>query len=370
MMNRILKRPMFRMGGRSDDGIMSVRSGYANGGPSLDAIIAGKKLQKPGTTIITDDYIRDKYNKYLDTLYTGDIPDIDIAYGMQVVPPVSPKDAGILEFSKTQPEKSFELFKQESGLGDKQKEQKQIAKDAGLDLFPEIKIGEPSNVPGTPIVPNPQKKVETTGGETSERQSDTEVVKDYIDMFKTALGSEDDNTRRQKYLALAQFGANLLGQPGGDLTGAVGRAASPAISTFGKALSDQRAAEREIAALGAQAALKKMDPGSIGKAIEDIMAANPELTRKEALDIAVRSGGATSARLSEERRQAVTGVLSSEGLDDAAANRASGKIIASEIPDYKFSLLPAEPKEGEYYYDKKGKIYQGQKDGEVREILN
>ena len=25
MMNRILKRPMFRMGGRSDDGIMSVR---------------------------------------------------------------------------------------------------------------------------------------------------------------------------------------------------------------------------------------------------------------------------------------------------------------------------------------------------------
>ena len=33
MMNRILKRPMFRMGGRSDDGIMSVRSGYENGGP-------------------------------------------------------------------------------------------------------------------------------------------------------------------------------------------------------------------------------------------------------------------------------------------------------------------------------------------------
>ena len=31
MMNRILKRPMFRMGGRSDDGIMSVRRGYAEG---------------------------------------------------------------------------------------------------------------------------------------------------------------------------------------------------------------------------------------------------------------------------------------------------------------------------------------------------
>ena len=32
MMNRILKRPMFRMGGRSDDGIMSVRRGYQEGG--------------------------------------------------------------------------------------------------------------------------------------------------------------------------------------------------------------------------------------------------------------------------------------------------------------------------------------------------
>ena len=31
MMNRILKRPMFRMGGRSDDGIMSIRPGYQEG---------------------------------------------------------------------------------------------------------------------------------------------------------------------------------------------------------------------------------------------------------------------------------------------------------------------------------------------------
>ena len=188
-------------------------------------------------------------------------------------------------------------------------------------------------------------------------------------MFKTALGSEDDTARKQKFLALAQFGANLLGQPGGDLVGAVGRAASPAISTFGKALSDQRAAEREIAALGAQAALKRMDPGSIGKAIEDIMAANPKLTRKEALEIAVRSGSATTAGLQEERRQTLTNIFVNEGLSDSVANQVSGKILASGVDDYKFSLLPKEPKEGEYYYDKDGKLYQGQKGGEVRELI-
>ena len=32
MMNRILKRPMFGMGGRSDDGIMSSRPKYNEGG--------------------------------------------------------------------------------------------------------------------------------------------------------------------------------------------------------------------------------------------------------------------------------------------------------------------------------------------------
>ena len=360
---------MFRMGGRSDDGIMSVRPGYQNGGPSLEETIAGVKLEKPGTTLFTDDFIRGAFDKFKSQYFPGEEPSMeDIGGYGEITAPIDAKDAGIMKFLTEQPEKSFELFKKgELGGTDfeaKQKEQKKIAKDAGLNLFPDVKIADKDT--------STQIKLNTEGSKTGtgdKRQSDTEVVKDYIDMFKTALGSEDDNARKQKFLALAQFGANLLGQPGGDLTGAIGRAASPAISTFGKALSDQRAAEREVAALGAQAALKKMDPGSIGKAIDDIMAANPELTRKEALDIAVRSGGATSARLSEERRQAVTGVLENEGLSDAAANRASGKIMASGIEDYRFSLLPKEPKEGQYYYDKEGKLYQGQKDGEVRELI-
>tara|TARA_R100000995_G_scaffold19032_1_gene7902 strand:- start:4540 stop:5652 length:1113 start_codon:yes stop_codon:yes gene_type:complete len=368
-MNRILKRPMFRMGGRSDDGIMSVRPGYQNGGPSLEETIAGVKLEKPRTTLFTDDFIRGEFDKFKSQYFPGEEPSMeDIGGYGEITAPIDVKDEGIMKFLTEQPEKSFELFKKGKLGGTdfeaKQKEQKKIAKDAGLNLFPDVKIADKDT--------STQIKLNTEGSKTGtgdKRQSDTEVVKDYIDMFKTALGSEDDNARKQKFLALAQFGANLLGQPGGDLTGAIGRAASPAISTFGKALSDQRAAEREVAALGAQAALKKMDPGSIGKAIDDIMAANPELTRKEALDIAVRSGGATSARLSEERRQAVTGVLENEGLSDAAANRASGKIMASGIEDYRFSLLPKEPKEGQYYYDKEGKLYQGQKDGEVRELI-
>jgi hypothetical protein len=46
MMNRILKRPMFRMGGRSDDGIMSMRPGFKTGS-SVPGSILGKSFTMP-----------------------------------------------------------------------------------------------------------------------------------------------------------------------------------------------------------------------------------------------------------------------------------------------------------------------------------
>ena len=46
MMNRIFKRPMFRMGGRSDDGIMSVRRGYQEGGDQVTKLVQNINLVK------------------------------------------------------------------------------------------------------------------------------------------------------------------------------------------------------------------------------------------------------------------------------------------------------------------------------------
>ena len=46
MMNRVLKRPMFRMGGRSDDGIMSMRPGFKTGA-SVPGSILGKGFTMP-----------------------------------------------------------------------------------------------------------------------------------------------------------------------------------------------------------------------------------------------------------------------------------------------------------------------------------
>ena len=46
MMNRIFKRPMFRMGGRSDDGIMSIRRGYQEG----DHLLQNQNINLVGNT--------------------------------------------------------------------------------------------------------------------------------------------------------------------------------------------------------------------------------------------------------------------------------------------------------------------------------
>ena len=67
-MNRILRRPMFRMGGTPNEGIMTglkePRLGYRTGkGPGLEDIIAGQKLQQD--TIISEPYIRGQFDDFI-----------------------------------------------------------------------------------------------------------------------------------------------------------------------------------------------------------------------------------------------------------------------------------------------------------------
>ena len=100
-----------------------------------------------------------------------------------------------MKFLTDQPdEKSIKIFKT-GELGGvnfevKQKEQKKIAKDAGKDIS-KVNVADKKHT----------DKNKRDGGEKDtggKRQSDTEVVKDYIDMFKTALGSDDDECKKTK----------------------------------------------------------------------------------------------------------------------------------------------------------------------------
>ena len=69
-MNRILRRPMFRMGGTPNEGIMTgltnPRMGYSTGsGPGLEDIIARKKTEQE--TLFTEPYIQSEYAKFLES---------------------------------------------------------------------------------------------------------------------------------------------------------------------------------------------------------------------------------------------------------------------------------------------------------------
>ena len=131
-------------------------------------------------------------------------------------------------------------------------------------------------------------------------------------------------------------------------------------------MAGDRDAKRQLKIAGLSAYLKSKDPGAIGKAVKDIMAANPDLTMKEALTIAVRSGQTGKETTKESRIQEYQSVLlGSKGApeDKRKARALAEKIENSGLGFSNFEPLPDEPVEGEYYYDKNGKIYKGEKDG-------
>ena len=187
-------------------------------------------------------------------------------------------------------------------------------------------------------------------------------------MFEAAAGSDPDESRRSKYLELAKFGANLLAQPGGDLIGAVGKAAAPSIGGLSKQMESDRDAKRQLRIAGVQAYLKNQDPGSIGKAVKDIMKSDRSLSMKEALTLAMQTGSATKGATKESRIQEYAEILlGSKGApeDKRIARALAERIENSGLGFSNFEPLPENPVKDEYYYDTEGKLYKGTEDGVV-----
>ena len=343
-MNRILRRPMFRMGGTPNEGIMTgltkpKRMGYAEGS-GLPGILMG-----PQET---------------------DFEQIDL------FDPIAEQRNKLLRIQQKSQEGKFLT-----------KEERDLAKYAGIKSFPEIQKAQKTDegyVPvdianldiGTnleivkPKTEKPKNEPKTTPTITADTRgsskSDKDTIKDYMEMFKTALAGDEDSSRRQKYLELAKFGANLLAQPGGSLTAAIGKAAAPSLEGLSRIKEKEKDVETKAKLLGVQAA---MDKGTIAQGVADLMKLG--YTREEAIRQIVEkgTGSATREATAQRARDSLTANIITEGIKDSVAGRISGKILASGIPDYKYSLLPDKPVEGEYYYNKDGDVGQYQiRDGQ------
>jgi hypothetical protein len=343
MMNRILKRPMFRMGGRSDDGIMSVRPGYAEG----DSVRADIEKEIYPSSLLG-----------LTNRVTGGINDLLYNYGVRPL-------GNIAQYiTKTNPDYIEPRNSKEEMID-------LVLKNRGLDTDGINLIGS-AEASETDQTDKPDITTTTTDTDTKTKElSDNDLktmYEDLLPLFKSELSADEDELKRQKYLELAKFGANVLAQPGGDLIGSIGRAAAPSIEGLTRVAETKRRSNAAAKAMALEAALKQADPGTIRKQVNDIMSLDPSLSKTEALAKVLSTGSATKEATAQGRIDDYsTDLLESDYVKDKKAAKAAAEAIEkSGLGIGKFNKLPESQDDlevGEYYIKKDGSVrrFDGEK---------
>ena len=342
---------MFRMGGRSDDGIMSLRPGYQEG----DQVKEPSYFDKSGLGILLKG-IGDEARKAGAGIYDLGAAPINLASRF---------------FLGENPGFSGAKF---FGLGEEEGVDPNISYFLGVptkaetsEMFGGMGTAEASETDADSDKETKKKTTVTAQDGATQKLSDNDLktmYEDLLPLFKSELSADDDELKRQKFLELAKFGANLLAQPGGDLVGAVGRSAAPSIEGLTRVAETRRRANEAAKTLALEAALKQADPGQIRKQVRDIMALDPSLTQKEALAKVLSTGSATKERTSEDR----IGTYA-EGLleDDIVGSKTAARVAAEAIEESGKGLgsFQKDPGEnytpGDYYIFKDGRIgkYKG-----------
>ena len=116
----------------------------------------------------------------------------------------------------------------------------------------------------TPIVPSKKEPLEVIPERGLE-----DIYSENKGIIEKILDTGDDNTKSQMYLKLAEFGSNLSAQPGGNLLGAVGKAAKDPIKGLGNILSDRRKEKLAINKLALQKTFEDIKPSEQVKAMKE-----------------------------------------------------------------------------------------------------
>ena len=275
MSNRVLKRPMFRRGGIANQGIMTGledRSGYENGGDVVeDSRNFFEKIV--GVPKNFDNMTREEADEFLfggglkgDTqrlMTTAN--DLVYNYGIRPVVNLASYVTGVGD-----------------GIGKIDTDQSMIDMYSGTVRDDEgniVSTNTKETADADPDADADSDEDDTegkegkggTGGTGDLSESDLKTVyADLLPMFKETLGVDDEDFKKDAYLQLARFGTNLMAQPGGSLTAAIGRAAEKPLEGVGEIIGAKRAAERRPKELALQAALRETEPGNISKAYRDL----------------------------------------------------------------------------------------------------
>jgi len=337
MMNRILKRPMFRMGGRSDDGIMSLRPGYQE----------GNQVTKPGFFTRIFDAINPPSGKVLERIQKRQKePSIgEVLFSPSDAPLEFRTQAEADKFLEANPDFINPIKILDTGALINQKTEQ-----------PKTETDTSTNITGT------TKPGQSGGTTVTEKASDEDTIKSYMKMFSDAFDDSPEDISRERFLQLAKFGANLLAQPGGDLTGAIGRAAAPSIEGLAASESARRAGDREVKLAAVKTAIQQMDDPTADKIktlariagvpeseVANLMIGDEADSKNERIEL-------TAKALEEE-------VGSRAALSIAQTLAEEGAVLAQASP-IEIDKKTKKPKEGVadgYYYDDKGTVYKVEK---------
>ena len=143
-------------------------------------------------------------------------------------------------------------------------------------------------IEGPPGGGNKEKLKVDDEGRTGDMETDLmKAYKEYAPIFEKELGVSADDTKKSLYMDLAKFGAGLMAQPGGDLVGAIGKAAEKPLEGAGETIKEQSTAKRQAKLLALQTAIKENEGGPLDKTLKSIAKAQGykgEDARKKAFE--------------------------------------------------------------------------------------
>ena len=343
-MSRILRRPMFRMGGTPNEGIMTglkkPRVGYQEGtGPDAVTGIATQLPQPPGFFTRIKDAIFPTTGTIVERMQkVQEAPSL----GERLFPANQP-----LEFRTEQQAKEFA--------------------EKNPNYPNPIKILQTGEILNTKTTDDSDDDTSGDSGKktdtgTGAKVSDEETIKSYMKMFSDAFGESEEDASRERFLQLAKFGANLLGQPGGDLSGAIGRAAAPSIEGLAAAEAARKAGNREVKLAAIKTAIEQMkDPTADKIRTLARIAGVPEADVAKLM--ITGSGDSKMDRIELTAKAIEENVGSSAALKIAQALEEEGAVLAQASP-IEIDKKTKKPKEGVpdgYYYDDTGKLYKVKK---------
>ena len=269
MASRVLKRPMFRRGGMANQGIMSGltdRKGYQDGGSTgefswLDESGLGNILKFGGNlamdipSSVIDTAIFTPLNQG-GRFFLGSNPGLSMNKAQESIKKsLFGKNAEIYDPNNP------DVFYHDEDANPNITEFFGINLDATPSgMFADNKSGTASASENDPNLNNPEnnsnnpnnanlggQNVNTNTAQPSAAEDIKTVYEDLLPLLQSTLGVDDSELNRQKYLELAKFGAGLMSQPGGNLVGAIGKAAEQPLEGLTRIAETKRQGKRKPA---------------------------------------------------------------------------------------------------------------------------